>query len=395
MTAVGLLAAGLVGLGMVFWTMQLVFAAFTIRRVRTIAGLPDERRETWPRVSVIVAACNERETIESAMAAKMSDDYPNVEFVVVDDRSDDGTGEVVEALAARDPRVRAVHVAELPEGWLGKLNAMEQGRRAATGQWLVFSDADVHFRPGTLRRVIAFAERAGFDHVPVFPALAAPNWVLGAIGGVFNRMLAVMGRLWAVEDPRSKATIGSGSFNMVRRTALERAGGLARVKLDVADDVALGALLKRSGARQTLLVGRGFVEVALYRTVGAMARGSERAPFTTVGDFSFWKMLFFCVAWTAMELGPALAFLPLFPFLPFPVWPVGVVWAALSIGIGAAIDFWLRRKLFPALLWPLGMLLLAAFFLRAGYLGAKRGGIRWRGRFYSTELLRAGRSYRP
>ena len=86
------------------------------------------------------------------MASKLSDDYPDAEFILVDDRSVDKTPEIADRLAAHDDRIRVLHIRELPEGWLGKVHALQKGVEISRGEWILISDADVHFMPGTLRR---------------------------------------------------------------------------------------------------------------------------------------------------------------------------------------------------------------------------------------------------
>ncbi|MEK7768052.1 MAG: glycosyltransferase family A protein, partial [bacterium] len=133
--------------------------ALVIRRhVAGLRSLGDEAAPepaAWPRLSVLVPACNEADTLEPALETLLRSDYPDLEVILVDDRSTDGTGAVVDRLAARDARIVPVHVAALPPGWLGKVHAMHVALPHATGEWLLFSDADVHAAPDTIRRAVA------------------------------------------------------------------------------------------------------------------------------------------------------------------------------------------------------------------------------------------------
>src|SRR5678816_2035205 len=136
--------------------------------VRGIVATPAVPRSppapaAWPRVSLIVPACNEETTLAAAMQAKLACDYADLEVVLVEDRSTDTTPRIADELAARDPRVRVIHLTQLPAGWLGRVHALDQGVRAATGEWLLFSDADVHLSPTVLSRIVASAEAAGSD----------------------------------------------------------------------------------------------------------------------------------------------------------------------------------------------------------------------------------------
>src|SRR5262249_1819655 len=148
-----------------YWAV-LVFAALrTIHAVPSLAALAPPEPASWPRVSVIIPACNEEATIEEALRSRLREGYPAAEYIVVDDRSTDRTGEILDRIAAEDPRVVALHVRELPDGWLGKVHALHAGLARATGEWVLFSDADIHHEVGTLRRAVAHCEQNGIDHL--------------------------------------------------------------------------------------------------------------------------------------------------------------------------------------------------------------------------------------
>jgi glycosyltransferase involved in cell wall biosynthesis len=211
-----------------------------VTRIRACRLLADERPaspSTWPRLSVVVAACNEASTLEAALATLLAQDYPELEIVVIDDRSTDGTAEIVDRLAARDPRVRAVHVRELPDGWLGKVHALHVGAARATGDWVLFTDADVHLAPGVLRRAIAVCLTDELDHLAVLPDARA---------GTLVEEIAVdaMGQIFL-----EKHGAGVGAFNLVRRSAFARTAGFSWLRMEVLDDVGLGELMRQAGAQ--------------------------------------------------------------------------------------------------------------------------------------------------
>jgi len=114
---------------------------------------PDPPGGRWPRVSVVVPSRDEAEAIEAAAQSLLVQDYPELELIAVDDRSSDGTGAILDRLAAADRRLGVVHVDALPEDWLGKNHACHRGAERATGEWLLFTAGDVVFAPGALRRV--------------------------------------------------------------------------------------------------------------------------------------------------------------------------------------------------------------------------------------------------
>src|SRR5262249_48664955 len=162
----------------------------------------------------------------------------NAEYIIIDDRSTDRTGEIVDELASADARVVPVHVMELPDGWLGKVHAMHVGLEHASGDWILFSDADVHHDPGVLSRIIAHCEARKLDHVAVFPSIWPVSCGLDVVMNTLLRQFAITARAWKVPDPTSRVSVGGGNFNLVRRTTLARAGGVEPLKLEVVDDVA-------------------------------------------------------------------------------------------------------------------------------------------------------------
>jgi len=357
-----------------------------LRSVPLLAGadLPEPAR--WPTLSVIVPARDEAADLEAAVRSRLAEGYPALELVLVDDRSSDGTGEIVDRLAREDGRVKAVHVTSLPEGWLGKLHALEIGYRAAGGELLLFSDADVHVAPGAFRRAVALLERDGLDQLGAAPELWSSGPALDAVFAVFLRLLWLAVRPWAIADPRSSASFGVGAFSLVRRRALEASPGFEHLRQEQIDDAGLGQMLKRSGARCGAANGRGLLGLHYYRSVGEMAAGLEkfgaRVPVPV--------MLLGMGALVGVELGPWVA------LVLGDGWTRGVggVGAALTLGSTVVVARWSGKPVGPALFAPLAVLVLAGMLARAGVLAAARGGVRWRGTFYRSEALRAGSRYR-
>ncbi|HET9035070.1 MAG TPA: glycosyltransferase, partial [Myxococcaceae bacterium] len=315
--------------------------------------------------------------------------YPALEVVLIDDRSTDGTGALVDAIAAEDPRVRAVHLTSLPPGWLGKLHAMKEGLRLATGEWLLFSDADVHLAPGTLERAVRFAEAHRLDHLSILPQLRPATWLVDAALASFTRTGLVMGRVWLVSDPRSKVGGSVGAFGLVRRSALDRSPGLEHLRLEVADDLALGQMLKESGSRSAVVNGRTLVLIHWYRTLAELARGTEKGA--ALFDFRLWPALCWTGAIGFLELGPFVAAL----LGPLPAARVlGLLGATLLLGSTVWMCRFLGQSVLSALLSPLGVVVNGVLLLRAAVLAKLRGGLQWRSTLYRPEELRPGRRVR-
>ena len=133
---------------------QLVIAILSSRRLKNLKQINDSNLIEFPYISVLITAKDEESEIEGAVNLRLKTDYPNIEFIIINDRSKDRTPEIINDMADKDKRVKAVHIEELPEGWLGKLNALNEGKKLSKGEWLLFSDGDVHIEPGVLKKVL-------------------------------------------------------------------------------------------------------------------------------------------------------------------------------------------------------------------------------------------------
>ncbi len=377
----------LVAASCLYWLINGLVIGLTRFSLRQLGEIHPAEPAAYPLLSLIIPACNEADTVEAAVVTRLADDYPNLEVVIIDDRSTDPTGEIIDRIAARDSRVRALHVTELPAGWLGKLNALQRGQEASRGEWLLFTDADVHFEPGTLRRAVAFAEERHLDHLAVFPRLISRSFWLSVVLSTVGRTILVFSRVWAVEDPRSSAFIGIGAFNLVKRSSWAKTGGFEWLRLEPADDLGVGLLMKRAGLRTGVLGGRTLVSVEWYPSVRAMAVGGERASFSSC-RYSLGLTLAVAAVSATLELGFLCA---LSPEVTPVVHALGALTAVVALASSVGINSWAGLSWLPALLFPIGVAIQTAALIRAGILGARRGGIIWRGTLYPTAVLRAGR----
>jgi glycosyltransferase involved in cell wall biosynthesis len=376
--------------GFFWWLFQLLMALRIIAKVPLLEKLPKKNLENHPKISVIIPARNEADTIEPAIETRLQDDYPNFEIILIDDRSSDGTSGIIEKIAAKDNRVKAIHISELPFGWLGKQHAMHQGIKQATGDWFLFSDADVRIKPGTMKLAMGYCDVKKIDHLAIFPEMPPTNFLLDSLLSVFIRFLCIGGRIWAIENDKSSAAVGSGSFNLVRRSAYEKTRGFEWLRLETVDDAALGRMLKETGARSALINGRNYVSVNLYRTLRGMAIGCERPVFAGIGNFSLIWLLLTGLINFGFEMSPFFALIPNgIPSVNF----VGLIMVVLALATSILIGRWMNRPLLPTIFYPIGTTIMVVFMIRAGILGAKRGGVFWRDTFYPTELLKEGKRY--
>ena len=340
-----------------------------------------------PTVSVVVAARDEAGQIARAIQSLVAQRYPSLEVVAVDDRSTDGTGQILDRLAEQHDRLRVIHVDALPEGWLGKNHALQRGAEAARGELLLFTDADVVMSPDAVSSAVSTMEREGVDHLAVAPRIYAGTAPATMTVVVFLALFTVVFRPWKARDPDSRFHIGIGAFNLVRAEAYRAIGGHGAVRLRPDDDVRLGRTLKEAGYRQATATGTGVAEVEWYPTLPAMARGLRKNAFAVV-EYRLWLV-------AAGTLVPIL----------FIFWPVAALlittglvwWLNLIIVLAGVLTIMATARTHGLPLWTGPVFPLASVFLlwivwAAALRALRTGAVEWRGTEYPLGELRDDRS---
>ena len=385
-----------------YWIAGTILAlAWFSRIVDATLGMPsvaDVSRPEWnrnpvspsgnPRVSIIVPARNEEEAIEQALRSLLALDYDNYEVIAVNDRSTDRTGEIMEQVAKNSgstPALRVVHHEELPPGWLGKTHAMWTAANYATGDWLLFTDADVIFKPASLRRALAYAESEPADHVVLFPRMIMKRPGEYMMIAFFQTMFMFGHRPWKVADPSTDDHMGVGAFNLVRRRVYDAVGTYQALRMEVLDDMKLGKVVKKAGFAQRNVFGGDLISIRWAR--GAMGIVNNLTKnFFAVLSFQWWR---------TMLSAFGLAFLNFGPFLG--IW-LAHGWARIpyAIALGSLFCIYVGMSLRSAvppyyfLLHPVSAALFIYTLLRSMILTLWNDGIVWRGTKYPLDELRKG-----
>ena len=393
------------------WIAGTILAlAWFSRIIDAALGMPhvaDVSRPEWntnpvrangnPSVSIIVPARNEEETLEPALETLLSLDYDNYEVIAVNDRSTDRTGEILERFSedshpSQKARrmghpwsLRVIHHQVLPEGWLGKTHAMWTAANEARSEWLLFTDADVLFKPDSLRRALAYAEAEHADHLVLFPQMIMKSPGEFMMIAFFQTMFMFGHRPWKVADPSTDDHMGVGAFNLVRRSVYEAVGTYEALRMEVLDDMKLGKVVKNAGFRQRNVFGGDLISIRWAK--GAMGVVNNLTKnFFAVLSFQWPRTLLSAVG---------LAFLNLLPF-------IGIYlahgWERLpyAIALGSIFIIYVgmsRRSGVPAyyyLLHPVSSLLFIYTLMRSMILTLWHDGIVWRGTKYPLDELRKG-----
>jgi len=335
-----------------------------------------------PRVSVVLAARDEAGRIEQTVRRLLAQRAEVKEVIVVDDRSNDDTGQILRRVASDEPRLKVIRVDVLPPEWLGKCHACHQGAEAATGDWILFTDADCWLAPDALARALRVAERERVDHVALTPGVTPQTKPAAAWHIAF--LLTLADWLSRVNRDRPKAFIGMGAFNLVRAAAYRTCGGYQALRLTVLDDVRLGLLLRRAGFRTRGFIGGADTECHWGRTVRDMVRLMEKNYFAAL-DYRVSAVVGLVLVCTGLWGGALMG-------------PFTGTWAGLaacvslmSLSIPAAV---VTRRLGWSLdtaLWtPWVFPVLFYAITNSAVITLRRGGIRWRETFYSLPMLRRG-----
>jgi glycosyltransferase involved in cell wall biosynthesis len=375
----------LLGVIAFLWILQAIEIA---RGVQSLPNLSDARLiedSRCPSVSILVTARDEAVKLPGALATLLGEDYPNYEVVAVDDRSADATGSILETAAGTNSRVKWVRVEALPEGWLGKPHGLQQAYEHATGEWLVFTDADVYFAPDVLRRALALALANGWDHLTLLGRVEMYGF-FEKIAMTFFGFLFVMGsRPWLARDPQSSGYIGVGAFQLVRRASYEAMGTHRRLRMEVVDDMKLGKLMKQSGARSGVAKAGDRVSVHWHDGVRNIVRGTTKNFFATV-EYRLSAAIGRIAGLLLMFVVPVVALF----FARGWTLAFGAIAAALPamVEAGAALEF--GESPFWGLSHPIGALIFVWMLARSTAVTLWQGGIVWRGTFYPLGELRKG-----
>ncbi|HXE91412.1 MAG TPA: glycosyltransferase family 2 protein [Terriglobales bacterium] len=369
------------------WLHRLLDIGLGMRQVADIARPEwDRRLEPEPRVTIIVPARNEQDHVETAVGSLLELQYENYEVIAVNDRSTDRTGKILNQLASASAgKLRVLHVSELPSGWLGKNHAMWKAAATASGEWLLFTDADVVFRPDALRRALAYALEERADHLVLFPEVKLHTVGERMMTAFFMSLFIFGHRPWKVADPKTRDHMGVGAFNLVRRTTYEAIGTHQTLRLEVIDDMKLGKLVKLGGFAQRNVIGHGLVSLRWAHGAMGVVRNLTKNMFALM-EFRWPR-----------TLGAAflLLLLNIAPFAGVPLAPAG---SRLGYAVAVTAIATLYVRMAPPLgvnplyflLHPVAGLLFAYTLLRSAGHAWRHGGVIWRDTKYSLEELRRG-----
>lgn len=363
----------------IVWIGVVIYLIYGFKKIKLLKYQP--LAQELPPLAIIIPVRNEEENLEKALQSVCNINYPNYRIIAVNDRSTDRTGEILQKLNEKYHQLTVTTITELPHGWLGKNNALYQGYLSSTEEWMLFTDADVEYHPDAINKAMGYALKNDLDNLAVLPNIISRSAFLNSVLSTFSIMLMIYLRPWDAIKPGTRAHIGIGAFCLVKRSAYEKAGTHALLKLRPDDDIMLGKSIKMAGLRQDVLGGRDAIGLEWYTSLKQFVDGLMKNTFATAGYNPL------------MAIGFILACLVCFT-LPIPVMLIvgGLYIKLLAAAVLLAqIIFMITikpNKWWYAFIIPFSGSLMGYIFLRSMLITLKQGGIYWRDSFYSLEILK-------
>jgi GT2 family glycosyltransferase len=352
-------------------------------------SLPPIAKSNVADLTVIVPACNEEESIDSTLRSLLASTGLRLEIIAVDDRSTDRTGQRMDAMAVEarknEPHtIEVIHNRALPQAWLGKPHALKLGTDRATAPWVLMTDGDVTFAPGALERAMRAAMWKRADHLAVLPTLTHTGFAEAAMESTLQALAAWAIRLWKVEDPKARDFFGVGGCTLVRSDVLAAVGGMERLRMEVAEDVGLGWLVKCAGYRSCVTFGPGLARIHWIRGYFGIIDNFEKNGFAGF-RFKLGTLAVACLGFAVSAVVPLAA-------MATGAWGLAgglVTYAAI------ALTFQANKRLsgispWTAILFGPSALVFAWALARSAVLTLRRGGVVWRGTHYPLAELRQG-----
>jgi len=371
-----------VALFWVFHGLRVAYDSLHLPWTKNFAPLPAAE---CPSISLIFAARDEEEKLPAALATLAQLDYPHLEIIAVNDRSQDSTRKTLDEFARGDTRVRVVHVEALPNGWLGKPHALQKAYEVSTGEWLLFTDADVRFSPDSLRRAVNLAKQRNADHLTLFGDVEMHGFWETTLITFFGMMFHLATDPSRVSNPHSWTYVGVGAFQLLRRSTYEAVGTHRRLAMEVVDDMKLGKIVKQAGFRSCVGLAQDAVAIRWHAGLGNLVRGVTKNFFAALG-YNVALVLLATIVMLLLNVAPFIAIFAAHGWIRI----LAAISVVIAIGFHVGVNIVMRVSPLYALTHPLGALLFCYMLLRSTAVTLWHGGVTWRGTFYPLSELKRG-----
>ncbi|MCK5685813.1 glycosyltransferase family 2 protein [bacterium] len=373
--------------GLILLFLIIIYSVLLIRGCNQLKSLKEYSSDIdkdFPSVSVIIPALNEEDTIRPALESVLNLEYPNLEIIVINDRSTDRTGKILDSMVIEYPKLKVYHKADLPSGWLGKNHALQFGAEKSKGDYLLFTDADVIMEKKSLIRAMNCIKTGVLDHLAViFDPVPQGALLNSVILQVMSALMLII-RPWKADSDDGNGFVGVGAYNLVKKSVYMEIGMHEKIAMYPADDLMLGKMIKRNGFKQVGLISGGNISVKWYGTVSEIIKGTEKNIFSVV-NFNVLLFLLLISVSFIVNIMPLwiVIFFPItftYPFLMVIILRILLVAYLARPGV---LNSW------NALLVPVSDYILLYMIINSTIKTIKNKGITWRGTFYSIKELRS------
>jgi cellulose synthase/poly-beta-1,6-N-acetylglucosamine synthase-like glycosyltransferase len=367
------------------WVATSIYVLVNSRKISYLKKVSTVAEAREPSVAIIIAVKDEEAEVEQALNSVCNLDYNNFKVIVINDRSTDRTPEILNKMTLVNPAISVITVKELPKGWLGKNHALYQGYRASSEEWLLFTDADINYNKQGLTKAMNYATANRLDHLTALPEITSRSTLFVSVMNTFATMLEIRLRPWNVSNPNSPASIGIGAFNLVKRSAYEKAGTHTVISLRPDDDLKLGALIKKAGLRQDVVYGEGEISLQWYTSLSEFVKGLMKNTFS-VANYHLPTAIASALLTFVVFVLP----IPLLLFMGQTGLLLGVI-ILLSQILLMSFKKGIHGKWWHALMIPLSGSVMMYIIVKSAFKTLQQGGIYWRDSFYPLEELKKQR----
>lgn len=348
--------------------------------------------QNLPFVSILVPARNEESKIERCLDSLLAQDYPNFELIVIDDRSTDRTGEIIEGYAKRDSRVKYVQGKDAPSGWIGKCNALAHAVGYASGDWYIFTDADTLHAKTSIRDAVAYSISNKIDLMSFVP--------MQELGSFWEKMVMptllssfVLGDPFhSVNNPRKTRAYAYGQYIICRRSSYDALGGHQSVRDEIVEDHAIARVFKEKGYKILVADGKTMYSVRMYTDLESMWQGWTKNLYSLIDShvinlvaiIALLNLVLltpfleaFAVAGMWLQADPSPLLMPLTVLVVAQLF-VLTLWFRLTGEHRAGTTWW-------HFFWlPFGSISVTVLQLHAAYLVLSGTKVNWKGRQYTV-----------
>ncbi|MBO2943078.1 glycosyltransferase [Paenibacillus sp. F411] len=339
-------------------------------------------------ISVLIPARNEERNIDDALRSVLASDYPHLEVLVLDDRSEDGTAEAVRRISGMDSRVKLLEGKEMPDGWSGKVHACHQLSEAAAGEWWLFMDADARLKPGALTWAMQVAERQGRGMITGFPFQVVGTWMEKLIVPLMTfTILCHLPIRWIKRTSHPLLAAAHGAFILVERDSYQRVGGHLGIRNELVDDMALVRSFKRGKEPVQLADIHRHVTMRMYHTSAEVWSGYRKnifeglgrsIPLLTAMSLFYFILYVFPVLMLAYSLILAGTDLGSSELM---IWSACCVLTGMTVKMAADVNQ--GQPAWLSIFQPISMLLVILLALDSCRTAYTSRGYQWKGRYYS------------